>query len=108
MTDSVSFQRDIPLAGSFDVLVCGGGSAGATAAVAAARQGAKTLVLESGFALGGMSTSGLLGRLGPYHDQEKFILGGLPWKILQELVASCMKLGLKVRVGGDAGKALKK
>lgn len=86
MVDHISFQKKIPVSRTVDVLVCGGGSAGAVAAIAAARQGAQTLVLESGFALGGMSTSGLLGRFGPFHDQEKFILGGIPWEILQKLL----------------------
>jgi hypothetical protein len=79
-------ERTVQVTKEVDVLVCGGGSAGATAAIAAARKGVGTLVVESGFALGGTATSGLLGRLGPLHDQEKFILGGLPWEILQELL----------------------
>lgn len=45
---------------SCDVLVCGGGFAGISAALAAARQGKKTVLLERGFVLGGLGTSGLV------------------------------------------------
>lgn len=44
-----------------DVLVIGGGTAGFGAAVAAARNGAKTLLIEKNSMLGGMATSGLVG-----------------------------------------------
>ena len=43
-----------------DVVVCGGGPAGVAAAVAAARKGAKTLLIERGGCLGGFWTRGLL------------------------------------------------
>ena len=43
----------------YDVIVTGGGPAGCTAAAAAAREGAKVLLLESSGCLGGMGTSGL-------------------------------------------------
>ena len=46
--------RDIPVAGEFDVLVCGGGTAGAPAAITAARLGAKTAVIERHGFLGGV------------------------------------------------------
>jgi hypothetical protein len=52
--------RDVPVAGSFDVVVCGAGPAGVAAAVAAARKGARTLLLEQHGCLGGIWTSGLL------------------------------------------------
>jgi ribulose 1,5-bisphosphate synthetase/thiazole synthase len=42
----------------YDVLVCGGGTAGVMAAIAAAREGAKTLLVERGFNIGGMLTIG--------------------------------------------------
>lgn len=49
--------------GKFDVAVCGGGVAGVGAAVAAARNGAKVVLIESTGALGGTATSGLMGNI---------------------------------------------
>ena len=46
--------RDIPVAGRCDVLVAGGGPAGIAAAVGAARQGAKVVLLESKGSVGGI------------------------------------------------------
>ena len=43
-----------------DVLVCGGGFAGISAALAAARQGKKVILLEKQFILGGLGTAGLI------------------------------------------------
>lgn len=79
--------REIPLYGDYDVVVCGGGPAGFAAAVAAGRNGAKTLVIENQICFGGQATAGLMGRLGPYHDQKKFIVGGIPREVLDKLVA---------------------
>lgn len=52
--------RRLPVTASCDVLVCGGGIAGAAAALAAARTGAKTLLLEREYLLGGLATLGLV------------------------------------------------
>ncbi|WP_293667683.1 FAD-dependent oxidoreductase [uncultured Parabacteroides sp.] len=52
----------LPVLGSYDVVVMGGGTAGASAGISAARQGAKTLVLEYLHALGGLGTIGMIGR----------------------------------------------
>lgn len=45
---------------SYDVIVCGGGPSGISAAVSAARQGAKTALVERYGILGGMLTSGMV------------------------------------------------
>jgi len=53
--------RDIPLAADADVIVCGAGPAGVTAAITAARAGAKVRLFEWRGCLGGIWTAGLLG-----------------------------------------------
>ncbi len=67
----------------FDVLVCGAGSAGVVAALAAARCGAKTLVVERAPFAGGIVTAAGL----PYFDgiahaeSEKIVVKGIPLEI---------------------------
>jgi len=53
--------RDIPLTNDVDVIVCGAGPAGVTAAIMAARAGAKVRLFEWRGCLGGVWTAGLLG-----------------------------------------------
>ena len=53
-------QRSIPVTGTYDVAVAGGGVAGIAAVLSAARAGAKTVLLERQFALGGLATLGLV------------------------------------------------
>ena len=52
--------KNIPVSGEYDVAVVGGGMAGIAAALAAARHGAKTVLIEKQFALGGLATLGLV------------------------------------------------
>ncbi len=53
-------SRDVPIVERADVIVCGAGPAGVAAAIAAARAGANTRLLEVGGCLGGVWTMGLL------------------------------------------------
>src|SRR5438045_1536849 len=55
--------QDLPLISDADVIVCGAGPAGVTAAIAAARAGAKVRLFEVHGCLGGVWTAGLLGYL---------------------------------------------
>ncbi len=58
--DSIELELDT-LAGSaeyYDVVIAGGGTGGAPAAAAAGRAGAKTILLEAGNELGGITTAG--------------------------------------------------
>ena len=56
----LSAPQEIRNAGEYDVIVCGGGMAGFSAAIAAARGGAKVLLIEKATALGGLATVGLV------------------------------------------------
>ncbi len=56
----VEAKRTIPIAGDYDVIVCGAGPAGIAAAIEAGRNGAKTLLIEVHGCLGGVWTSGNL------------------------------------------------
>lgn len=53
-------EQKIKISGSFDVAVVGGGIAGIAAALSSARLGAKTVLIEREFALGGLATLGLV------------------------------------------------
>ena len=50
----------MPVLGTYDVVVVGGGTGGAPAAIAAGRMGAKTLLIEYLYTLGGVGTAGLI------------------------------------------------
>ncbi len=52
----------LPVLGSYDVVVIGGGTGGAPAGIGAAREGARTLVVEQLFGLGGVGTLGMIGK----------------------------------------------
>ena len=51
-------SRGLPIWDSFDVAIAGGGFAGVAAALAAARHGARTCLIEKTFGLGGLGTLG--------------------------------------------------
>ena len=58
----------VPVLAEVDVVIVGGGTSGACAAIGAARQGARVLVVEYQEALGGVGTVGLITR--PYHGRN--------------------------------------
>jgi NADPH-dependent 2,4-dienoyl-CoA reductase/sulfur reductase-like enzyme len=58
----ISGETALPVLGVYDVVVAGGGTAGAPVGIGAARKGARTLVLEYLHELGGTMTAGLIGR----------------------------------------------
>ena len=69
-------QRNVPILAEADVLVCGGGTAGITAACSAARHGAKVILIERWPCVGGMATAALVNG---WHrsDRTKVVINGL-------------------------------
>jgi Dehydrogenases (flavoproteins) len=80
-------SHDIMVSDHVDVVVCGGGPAGLMAATAAARMGAKTLLVERHGFLGGMATAAMVGPMSKFNLGGKRIVGGLPEEFLQNLHA---------------------
>ncbi len=69
----------------YEVVVAGGGPSGFCAAVAAARAGARTLLVEATGMLGGMATAGLVPGWCGFHDGEKYIHRGIAKELLDAL-----------------------
>ena len=75
--------------GAFDVVVVGSGAAGSTAAIAAARGGARTLLVEKLPFLGGNSTAVLDTFYGFYTPGSRAlkVVGGIPDDVVSGLRA---------------------
>ncbi|MDF2924907.1 MAG: tricarballylate dehydrogenase [Paenibacillaceae bacterium] len=87
----VEQQLSVPVCGSYDVVIAGGGPAGVSAAISAARTGAKTLLLEVAGCLGGVWTAGMLTWLFDF-DQDGFT---------RELTAELEKRGARIGSNPD-------
>lgn len=81
--------REIPVFGSFDVVVVGGGPAGLAAASAAARNGADVLLVERYGFLGGMGTAGgvtnFAGLFGLVHGETRQVVHGIADDLLDRV-----------------------
>lgn len=69
MGEVTAEETSLPILAEYDVVVMGGGTAGAPAGVGAAQKGAKTLVIDYMHGLGGMGTLGMIGKY--YHGYRK-------------------------------------
>ncbi len=69
----------------YDIIVAGGGPSGIGAAVAAARNGAKVLLVEKWGFLGGMATAASVPAFCPYTDDEKVIIKGIGLEVLEKM-----------------------
>ncbi len=69
----------------YDVVIIGGGPAGAVAAIAAAREGANTLLIERYGYLGGMLTTAGVGPQMTFHAGKTQVIRGIPDEIVRRL-----------------------
>jgi len=82
---TVAYQKEIPIVYETEILVCGGGSAGATCAIAAARMGAKVCLVERNNILGGVMTSGGNNEIALFYKEDKQIIKGIGWEFVTRL-----------------------
>ena len=85
----MKFEADIRELSATDVLVCGGGPSGISAALAAAREGLSVRLVESRGQLGGTGVSGLVTHWlgGRTHGGEMWVIGGLFRSLAEEATA---------------------
>ena len=101
----LTYTKQIPITATPDVLVCGGGLAGIGAAVAAARNGAHTMLVErNGFA-GGFFTAIIGSAFDGFVDERTGtpVVGGLVFEMLERMgvVAPGQGPQLRYNVNGD-------
>lgn len=79
----------VPLKVSCDLLVAGGGPAGIAAAIAGARRGADTVLIEQYGCVGGMATTGLVGPFMTSFDKEgrEEIVRGIYRELVERMMA---------------------
>ena len=87
-----------------EVLVVGGGPAGVCAAIAAAREGADTLLVEQSGFCGGMATRGLVGPFMTCYDAEgkEMIIRGIFEEIVNRMVERGFAIHPAEVMGGTA------
>lgn len=85
MEKNIVVSIDAPVAGNYDIVVCGGGPAGFIAAVTAARTGAKTALVERYGFLGGMATAGLIAPISRFNLRGRRVIGGIPWEFVERM-----------------------
>ena len=84
---TISYQKNVPIAAEFDVLVVGGGPAGMLAATAAAKNGAHVALVERYGFLGGAATAALVNPISTFKKNGEQVIGGLAWQFVKRLAA---------------------
>ncbi len=85
--DKIQISRTVPVTGSADVVVAGGGLGGVSAALAAARSGASVILAETNGFLGGVATAGMCCSVFNcmFTGERKLMVGGIPLEIVDAL-----------------------
>ena len=85
--------REIPVTRQADVIVVGGGPAGTAAAIASARSGAKTVLVEQFGYLGGTATASLMACINGFRNQVEPDATQVVRGIAEEIVLELKRLG---------------
>ena len=85
--------REVPVARSVDVIVAGGGPAGLAAAIASARSGAKTVLVEQFGYLGGTATASLMACINGFRNQVEPDATQTVRGIAEEIILKLKDLG---------------
>jgi hypothetical protein len=83
---TITQTKEIPVIGEYDVAVCGGGPSGFIAAIAAARGGARTALIERHGFLGGMATASLVAPISVFNYNGRRVIDGIPWEFIERLM----------------------
>lgn len=79
---------NMPIADEYDVVVCGGGAAGCAAAIQAAREGARTALIEKNGILGGTTVVAAVNFPGLFHTRSgRQVIKGIGWEFIAETAA---------------------
>lgn len=78
----------IAVHGEYDIIVFGGGAAGCTAAIQAARAGKRTALVEKNGVLGGTTIVASVNFPGLFHAWGKQVIRGIGWEIIERTVKS--------------------
>ena len=84
--NSINITKSIPVVGSYDVVVCGGGPSGWVAAVAAARAGRRTALIERYGFLGGTASRGYVVPIRGFDKNGERVVGGIAWEFVQKRI----------------------
>ncbi len=88
--EQICVDQKIPVLGSYDIIVAGGGVAGVAAALSGVRRGKSVLLLEKSVILGGLATLGLINYFVPMcNGRGKQIIFGMG----EELLRACGDFG---------------
>lgn len=85
----ITYQKELEVKYTCDVLVVGGGPAGFAAAVAAARSGKHTILVEQSGSVGGASVLAKVPELMNFDDGKNFLTGGIGREIHDRLFKQC-------------------
>jgi hypothetical protein len=100
MERPISYNQKIPVGHAYDVVICGGGPSGCAAALAARREGLKTLLIEGMGQLGGMAVTGLVSQwLGGRTQEGAWVVGGLFKSLSEDAVKKGYALLPTLKVG---------